>query len=273
MRTIELAGTQVPVIGQGTWHMGEDPSQRRAEVSALREGVDRGMWLIDSAEMYGEGGAEEVVGEAIEGMRDRVFLVSKVYPHNANRSGVVEACERSLKRLNTEVIDLYLLHWRGGYPLAETVAGFELLREQGKITRWGVSNFDVDDLEELADPACATNQVLYNPRSRGIEFDLLPWQQQHQLPLMAYSPVGQGGELLHHPALREIAERHNAAPAQVALAWSLREPGVIAIPKAVNIDHIRQNAEAAAIKLGQDDLDLIDSAFPPPGRKQTLSMI
>lgn len=273
MRTVELAGKLVPVIGQGTWHMGEDPGKRRAEVAALREGVERGMWLIDSAEMYGEGGAEEVVGEAIAGMRDRVFLVSKVYPHNGSRAGVAEACERSLKRMNVDAIDLYLLHWRGRYPLAETVEGFERLREQGKIKRWGVSNFDVDDLEELANPACATNQVLYNPQSRGIEFDLLPWQQQHQLPLMAYSPIGQGGELLHNPALGEIAERHSATTAQVALAWALRHPDLVAIPKAVSLDHVRQNAEAAAITLAQEDLELIDSAYAPPRRKQPLDMI
>ncbi|MAL97043.1 MAG: oxidoreductase [Alteromonadaceae bacterium] len=273
MRTIELAGTEVPVIGQGTWHMGEDTGRRRAEVAALREGVERGMWLIDTAEMYGEGAAEEVVGEAISGMRDRVFLVSKVYPHNASRSGVVDACERSLKRMNTDVIDLYLLHWRGQYPLAETVEGFERLREQGKIRRWGVSNFDVDDLEELANPACATNQVLYNAQTRGIEFDLLPWQQQHDLPLMAYSPIGQGGALLGHRVLQDIAQRHGATSAQVALAWLLREPGVIAIPKAVGSEHVRQNAEAAAVELTQEDLDLINSAFPPPGRKEPLAMI
>lgn len=273
MRAIELAGIQVPVVGQGTWHMGERSDLRKAEVSALREGVERGMWLIDTAEMYGEGGAEKVVGEAITGMRDRVFLVSKVYPHNASRKGVAEACERSLKRLKTDFIDLYLLHWRGQYPLKETVEGFEALRAQGKIKRWGVSNFDVDDLEELAEPSCATNQVLYNPQTRGIEFDLLPWQRQHHMPLMAYSPLGQGGKLLNHPALQEIAKHHNATPAQIVLAWSIREPGVIAIPKAVSPEHIRCNAEAAAIQLSADDLSQIDSAFPPPTRKRALEMI
>jgi diketogulonate reductase-like aldo/keto reductase len=273
MRTMELADVQVPVIGQGTWHMGEIPGRREAEVSALREGVERGMWLIDTAEMYGEGGAELVVGEAIAGMRDKVFLVSKVYPHNASRRGVAEACERSLKRLKTDVIDLYLLHWRGQYPLAETVEAFELLREQGKIKRWGVSNFDVGDLEELAEPACATNQVLYNPQARGVEFDLLPWQQKRGLPLMAYSPIGQGSDLLSHPVMTEVADRHSGTPAQIALAWLLREPGVIAIPKAVSPEHIRFNAEAAAINLSADDLTLIDSAFPRPARKQPLQMV
>lgn len=273
MRTIELAGVQVPVIGQGTWHMGERTSQRKEEVRALQYGIDQGLWLIDTAEMYGEGGAEEVVGEATAGLRERVFLVSKVYPHNASREGVIKACERSLKRMQTDVIDLYLLHWRGRYPLAETVEGFEALREQGKIKRWGVSNFDVNDLEELAEPACATNQVLYNPQARGIEFDLLPWQQEHGMPLMAYSPLGQGGDLLGHPVLREIADRHKATPSQIALAWLLRQPGVIAIPKAVNPEHIKQNAEAGAIELRDEDLEKMDCAFAPPRRKQSLDMI
>lgn len=273
MRTTELADVQVPVIGQGTWRMGEDRHQRKAEVSGLREGVEQGMWLIDTAEMYGEGGAEEVVGEAIAGMRDRVFLVSKVYPHNASRKGVAEACERSLKRMGTDIIDLYLLHWCGQYPLAETVAGFEALREQGKIRRWGVSNFDVDDLEELNEPACATNQVLYNLQTRGIEYDLLPWQQKRKLPLMAYSPLGQGGDLLRDPTLERIAERHGATPAQIALAWLLRQPEVIAIPKAAKPEHIRSNVEAAEIELASEDLELIDSAFPPPTGKQSLGMI
>src|SRR5690606_28447867 len=193
MRTLELAGRQVPVIGQGTWRMGEDQRQRSREVAALREGLEMGLTLIDTAEMYGEGGAEEVVGQAIAGHRDEVYLVSKVYPHNASRSGVVAACERSLRRLGCEYIDLYLLHWPGSYALQETVEGFEALRAQGKIGAWGVSNFDVDDLQALGEPACATNQVLYNPQARGIEFDLLPWQAGAGMPLMGYCPLGQGG--------------------------------------------------------------------------------
>ncbi len=273
MNSIELAGVQVPRIGQGTWRMGEDAAQRRAEVAALRLGIELGLTLIDSAEMYGEGGAEVVVGEAIAGQRDSVFLVSKVYPHNASRSGVAAACERSLQRLKTEVIDLYLLHWRGQYPLAETVEAFERLREQGKIKRWGVSNFDLADMQELDAPACATNQVLYNPEARGIEFDLLPWQQRQGMPLMAYCPLGQGGQLLRSPALREVAERHAVTPAQVALAWALREPGVIAIPKAVDSAHLHLNAEAAGLRLNAEDLAIIDAAYPPPAGKRHLQMV
>jgi diketogulonate reductase-like aldo/keto reductase len=276
MCTLELAGVQVPAIGQGTWRMGEDAGQRRQEVAALRQGVELGLRLIDTAEMYGEGGAEEVVGEAIAGLREQVFLVSKVYPHNASRRGVAAACERSLQRLKTERIDLYLLHWRGQYPLAETVAAFERLREQGKIGRWGVSNFDLDDLHELAElgvAGCATNQVLYNPQARGIEYDLLPWQQERRMPLMAYCPLGQGGQLLRQPALRQVAEARGVTPAQVALAWALRQPGLIAIPKAVDAAHLRLNAEAAALQLSAADLALIDAAYPAPTRKQPLAMV
>lgn len=273
MQTIQLGGTTVPRIGQGTWHMGEEAAQRQAEVRALREGLDIGMTLIDTAEMYAEGGAEEVVGEAIQGRRDEVYLVSKVYPHNASTQGVQAACERSLRRLGTDTIDLYLLHWRGEYPLSETVDAFERLREQGKILRWGVSNFDVDDLEELASPACATNQVLYNPEARGIEYDLIGWQAEQQMPLMAYCPIGQGGTLLRDTTLLRIADKHNATTAQVALAWVLRKPGVIAIPKAVNLDHLRQNAAADTLRLDADDLAQIDAAYPPPTRKHALEMI
>lgn len=273
MRTIELAGVQVPVVGQGTWRMGEDHRQRTREVAALREGLDLGLSLIDSAEMYGEGGAELVVGEAIAGRRDEVFLISKVYPHNASRDGVQAACERSLKRLGCERIDLYLLHWRGRYPLAETVEGFERLREQGKIGAWGVSNFDLDDLLELDQPDCRTNQVLYNLQARGVEYDLLPWQQQAGMPLMAYCPLSQAGALLHEPALREVAERHGRTPGQVALAWTIRQDGVIAIPKAVGSAHLRDNAAAASLTLHADDLALLDAAFPPPRRKQVLQMV
>ncbi len=273
MRHHSLADTSVSLIGQGTWRMGEDPSARRQEVAALQLGLDLGMNLIDSAEMYGEGGAEQVVGEAIAGRRDQVFLVSKVYPHNASRHGVVAACERSLKRLGTEHIDLYLLHWRGQYPLAETVEAFERLCEQGKIGRWGVSNFDVDDLEELDDPRCATNQVLYNPEARGIEFDLLPWSQAHTVPTMAYCPIAQGGKLLRHATLQAIADKHGVTPAQACLAWVLRQDGVIAIPKAVSPAHVRQNAAAAELRLDADDLRQIDQACPPPRRKQHLAMV
>ena len=274
MRTLTLAdGSEVPVIGQGTWHMGENPAERSREVAALRLGIELGMSLIDTAEMYGEGGAEEVVGEAIRNRRDRVFLVSKVYPHNANRRGVPEACERSLRRLGTDCIDLYLLHWRGQYPLAETVEAFERLREQGKIRRWGVSNFDLDDMHELGAPACAVNQVLYNPGERGIEFDLLPWCQARGMPIMAYCPLGQGGELLRHRAVVEVARRHGAQPAQVALAWALRQPGVLVIPKSSNPSHLRANASAAALELTPADLGILDGAFTPPTRPRPLQMV
>lgn len=274
MRSLKLAdGTVVPVIGQGTWHMGENPAERQNEVAALRLGIELGMTLIDTAEMYGEGGAEEVVGEAIRNRRERVFLVSKVYPHNASRSGVPEACERSLRRLGTECIDLYLLHWRGQYPLAETVEAFEQLKEQGKIRRWGVSNFDLDDMHELDSPACATNQVLYNPAERGIEYDLLPWCQAQGVPVMAYCPLGQGGDLLHHPAVISVARRHGAQPAQIALAWALRQPGLLVIPKSSTPAHLRSNASAADLELTAEDLHLLDEAFPPPTRRQALQMV
>lgn len=274
MRNLTLAdGTTVPVIGQGTWHMGEDPAARSREVAALRLGIELGMTLIDTAEMYAEGGAEEVVGEAIAGRRDQVFLVSKVYPHNASRQGVAQACERSLRRLGTDCLDLYLLHWRGQYPLAETVEAFERLKAAGKIRRWGVSNFDLDDMQELAEPACATNQVLYNPEERGIEFDLLPWCQAQRMPVMACCPLGQGGDLLRHSAVVEVARRLEAEPAQVVLAWALRQPGVIVIPKAARAEHLRANVGAAELRLGDDDLAVLDQAFPPPRRAQPLQMV
>ncbi|WP_342243575.1 aldo/keto reductase [Pseudomonas sp. OTU5201] len=265
-------GTRMPAIGQGTWHMGESRSERRREVAALRQGLELGLKLIDTAEMYADGGAEEVVGEAIAGLREQVFLVSKVYPWNASRNGTLLACERSLKRLGTDHLDLYLLHWRGEHPLEETVEAFERLREQGKIARWGVSNLDLDDLHEL--PAgCAANQVLYNPEARGIEFDLLPFQQQQGMPLMAYCPVGQGGKLLRNASVQEIARRHDASAAQVVLAWALRQPGVMVIPKAVDPLHLKQNAEAHRLQLNDDDLALIDHSFPPPRRKRSLEMV
>ncbi|MFY9960613.1 aldo/keto reductase [Pseudomonas sp.] len=273
MRTVKLADKNVPAIGQGTWYMGEDPGQRSREVTALQQGIELGLTLIDTAEMYAEGGAEEVVGQAIAGRREQIFVVSKVYPHNASLSGIPAACERSLKRLGTDFIDLYLLHWRGQYPLEETVEAFERLREAGKIGRWGVSNFDVDDLRELHNPDCAANQVLYNPAQRGIEFDLLPWSHQRQLPTMAYCPLAQAGRLLKHPTLIEIAERHGATPAQVSLAWVTRHDDVIAIPKAVEPEHVRLNAAAASLTLSSEDLRAIDRAFAVPTRKQHLAMV
>jgi diketogulonate reductase-like aldo/keto reductase len=270
-------GTAVPALGQGTWKMGEGQVSAAEEADSLRLGLDLGMRLIDTAEMYGEGAAERVVGQAIAGRRTEVFLVSKGYPHNASRAGVIAAADRSLQRLRVDVIDLYLLHWRGATPLAETVAGFEALRLSGKIRAWGVSNFDADDMAELArvpgGTGCATNQVLYNPGSRGVEFDLLPWCTGHRMPIMAYSPVGQGGRLLKSPALLAVARRHGKTPAQVAIAWGLRMAGVISIPKASNKAHVRENAEAAALQLTTQDCDEIDSAFPPPRRKQRLEML
>ena len=275
MRTLELAGKTVPVIGQGTWHMGERQDQRSAEIRALCQGIELGMNLIDTAEMYADGEAEKIVGEALVGQRDSVFVVSKVYPHNASRKGIPAACERSLGRLKTDYIDLYLLHWPGSYPLEETVEAFERLREEGKIGRWGVSNFDVADLLELNNPNCATNQVLYNPEDRGIEFDLLPWAEAQNLPIMAYCPIGQGqaGNLLHHPALHEVAARHNATPAQISLAWVLRRNNMIAIPKAVNPDHVKLNAAAAEMTLTAGDLAVLDRAWPIPTRKLPLAMV
>jgi diketogulonate reductase-like aldo/keto reductase len=276
MRTVRLPdGTEVAALGQGTWRIGEGQRTRKEEADALRLGIELGMTLIDTAEMYGEGTSEQVVADAIEGRREKVFVVTKVYPHNATRRGTAAACERSLKRLRTDRIDLYLLHWPGSAPLAETVGEFEKLRAAGKILRWGVSNFDTDDMAalEAVSGACATNQVLYNPEHRGIEFDLLPWCAQRAIPIMAYSPVGQAGRLLRSPALQAVAGRHGATPAQVAIAWSLRHPGIISIPKAGDAAHVRLNAAAAALALTPADLAEIDAAHPPPARKQSLAML
>jgi len=270
------SGETVPALGQGTWRMAETRSRRAAEIEALRLGIELGMTLIDTAEMYGEGAAEELVGEAVADCRERVFLVSKVYPHNASRRGVAEACARSLRRLGTDRIDLYLLHWRGGTPLAETVAGFEDLPRAGAIRHWGVSNFDVDDLEELmrvpAGAQCAANQVLYNVTRRGPDFDLVPWMAARRMPLMAYSPIEQG-RLPRSGILHDLARRHGASPFQIALAWLLAKPGTVAIPKAADPAHVRDNHRALAIALGPEDLAAIDAAFPPPARKRPLEMI
>src|SRR5439155_14455018 len=254
MKTLRLPdGNRVPVLGQGTWRMGESKRGRDSEVAALRLGIELGMTLIDTAEMYGDGGAEVVVADAIEGQRERVFVVTKVYPHNASRSRLPKACERSLKRLRIDAMDLYLLHWREKTPpLEETVETFEKLRSAGKIKRWGVSNFDVDDMEELFaienGRNCSVNQVLYNLEHREIEFDLLPWSQKNKIPIMAYSPVGHDRGLLENKTLTKLAKRHDATSAQIALAWVLRQPGVIAIPKASNEKHIRENARSIKIK-------------------------
>lgn len=269
-------GQAVPVMGQGTWRMGEGRLAPDKEADALRLGLDLGLTLIDTAEMYGNGGAEQVVAQAMAGRRDEVFLVSKVLPSNASHAGVMKACERSLRHLGTDRIDLYLLHWRGGVALEETVDAFEALVQSGKIRHWGVSNFDADDMEELRRlPTGAnvqTDQVLYNLTRRGIEFDLVPESARHGMPLMAYSPVEQG-RLAKDATLATIATRHGATPAQIALAWTIRQDGIIAIPKASRPEHVRENAEAAAIVLTEQDLSELDRAFPPPMRRQPLEMI
>ncbi len=274
MRTIALPdGTPIPVIGQGTWRFGEGERTPTEEADALRLGLDLGLTLIDTAEMYGDGASEQVVGTAIRGRRDEVFLVSKVYPQNASRKAMARSCAASLKRLGTDRLDLYLLHWRGSIPLAETVEALEQLVAEGKIRRWGVSNLDADDMAELGPGACATNQVLYNPQARGIEFDLLPWCAGRHIPVMAYSPVGQGGSLLSHPALREVADCHHTTPGTVAIAWSIRVSGVMAIPKASDPAHVKSNAAAAVLELTTGDIAAIDVAFPPPRRAVPLQML
>lgn len=277
MRTVTFpSGETVPVLGQGTWGMGEQARRAADEALALRLGLDLGMTLIDTAEMYGDGGAEEVVADAIAGRRNEVFLVSKVLPENAGRRRAVEACERSLRRLGTDRIDLYLLHWRGSVPLSETLEAFAELADAGKIRAWGVSNLDTDDMDELVGlpggSDCATNQVLYNLTRRGIEYDLLPWCQKHRIPLMAYSPIEQG-RMLGHPALKTIAARHNATPAQIALAWLLRQPDVLVIPKTTNPAHVQENRAALDLALTGQDLADLDKAFPPPARKRPLEML
>jgi diketogulonate reductase-like aldo/keto reductase len=255
--------------------MGEDARRRKQEIAALRAGVDLGMTLIDTAEMYGDGGAETLIGEALQGVRDQVFLVSKVYPHNAGRGRIERACEASLRRLKTDRLDLYLLHWRGSVPLAETVEGLEALVAAGKIRRWGVSNLDGADMDELiraGGETCAANQILYNVTERGAEFDLLPRLKDRRIPIMAYSPVGQG-RLPRSPALSAVAARHGATVFQIALAWVLRDPTVIAIPKAVDEAHLKDNRRALDLTLAPEDLSAIDADFPPPSRKSRLAML
>jgi diketogulonate reductase-like aldo/keto reductase len=275
VRTLSLPSDEaIPALGQGTWHMAEDPRRRKEEIGALRFGIDLGMTLIDTAEMYADGAAEQLVGEAIEGFRDDVFLVSKVLPHHATVRGTIEACERSLARLGVDELDLYLLHWRGAVPLEETLEAFDTLVGAGKIRNWGVSNFDLPDMEELVNlpegSSVSTDQVLYNLEHRGIEFDLLPWCKRGQVPIMAYSPIEQG-ELLRHPVLTSVAARHEATPAQAALAWVLRHQNVCAIPRATKSLHVRENRGALDIRLSAADLAELDRAFPPPTRKQPLA--
>ncbi len=270
-----LLGGEVSSLGQGTWQMGDRASDKPRELAALRRGIDLGLTLIDTAEIYGDGASERLVGEAVGGQRDRVVLVSKVHPRNAGLKAMRRSCEASLARLGTDRLDLYLLHWRGTVPLAETVDAFERLAADGKILRWGVSNFDRRDMEQLAaagGQGCATNQILYNPTRRGPEFDLLPWMADRRMPVMAYSPVEQG-RLPDGGAVGAIAKRHGATVAQVFLAFTTRSGGVVAIPKASKVDHVEDNRAAADLRLDSDDLAALDRQFPPPTRKQPLEMI
>ena len=268
MQTVTLpSGEKVPALGMGTWMLGDNRARRAEEITTLQRGIDLGMTLIDTAEMYGEGDSEKLVGEAIKGRRAEVFLVSKVYPHNAGGRALMSACERSLQRLGVDCLDLYLLHWRGRFPLSETIEGFEKLRAQGKIRHWGVSNLDPDDMEELytqpGGNAVATNQVLYNLTRRGIEWDLLPWCQQRKIPLMAYSPIEQA-RLLSHPGLCKLATRLGMQPATLALAWLLQREDVIVIPRTSNRPHLEENHAALEIRLDAASLAELDRLFPPP---------
>lgn len=273
MRFLELpGGDKIPALGLGTWMMGEDPNAARDEIAALRLGLDLGMTLVDTAEMYGNGGAEEVVRATIAGRRDTAFLVSKVLPQNASRSGTIKACEASLKRLATDRLDLYLLHWRGSVPLAETVAAFEMLKSAGKIRHWGVSNFALKDMAALNGAAAATNQVLYNLSRRGIEWDLLPWCRERGIPVMAYSPIEQG-RLLRNKTLGKLAKDRGCTPAQLALAWVLSREGVVAIPKATTLDHVRENRAALDLALSPTELAALDASFPPPRHAMPLEML
>jgi diketogulonate reductase-like aldo/keto reductase len=276
-------GTSVPVLGQGTWEIGDDPRTADAEQAALSRGLDLGLSLIDTAELYGNGKSERLVGEVIRGRRDEVFLVSKVRPENAGEMSMMLACEKSLERLGVDRLDLYLLHWESRFPMEEIIAGFEELIDEGMIARWGVSNLDLKTMDRIealdGGIACQTDQVLYHLGSRGIEFDLLPWAQDRNMPLMAYSPLGRGGHarqgagLLEHPALVEIADRHDVSTAQIALAAVLRQEGIIAIPKASTVAHVEANAAALEIELDAEDMAVLDRAFPSPTIAQPLDII
>jgi diketogulonate reductase-like aldo/keto reductase len=270
------SGETMPAFGQGTWHMGESRNRFAGEAAALRLGIELGMSLIDTAEMYGNGVAEEIVAEAVGGERDKLFIVSKVLPYNASRQGTIEACERSLRRLKTDRIDLYLLHWRGSHPFAETLAGFERLQRDGKIRHHGVSNFDAGDMKEWTalggGAGVASNQILYNLTRRGPEWEVIPWCRERNISIMAYSPIEQG-RMLGHNALLEVASRHGGTPAQVALAWLLRQDGMIVIPKASRPEHVRENMGALDLMLTGDDLAVLDRAFPPPKGRTSLGML
>lgn len=268
-------GTKLPALGQGTWFMGESSSQQQQEISALKLGIEHGLTLIDTAEMYADGGAEIVVGKAIKDVRDKIFLVSKVLPSNASYQKTLQACHNSLKRLQTDYLDMYLLHWRGSVPLTETFDALQTLVEQGKIKRWGVSNFDLDDLLEVESYVeqrqIMTNQVLYNLSRRGIEFDLLPWSRKKSLPIMAYSPI-ERGRLLTHQALIDMATQYQVSPAQIALAWVLQKENIIAIPKASSTTHVVDNIKSLDISLSAEDLIILDKTFPDPKHKIPLEM-
>ena len=270
------SGERVPQLGQGTWGMGESLRKRKEEIAALRLGIDLGLTLIDTAEMYGDGIAEEIVAEAVEGRRDECFIVSKVLPENSTRAGTIAACERSLGRLKTDWIDLYLLHWRGRPRLEETLSGFEALKDAGAIRYWGISNFDVKDMVELyalaGGTTSATDQVLYNLRRRGIEAGLLPWCRDRGIPIMAYAPIEQG-RLLRDRVLTAVAIRHRATTAQIALAWVLRQRDMMVIPKAATLGHVRENRAALDIRLTDQDLGELDRAFPPPKRPRPLELL
>lgn len=262
---------QVCVLGQGTWNMGRNPLKRKEEAAALLAGIELGMTMIDTAEMYDN---EEFIGKTIKGIRDKVFLVSKVHPENADHSGTIRACENSLRRLNSDYLDLYLLHWKSHYPLWETVDAMNELQRSGKIGLWGVSNIDLPDMEEIdsmpGGSACDANQVLYNLQERGVEYDLIPWAQRYEMSVIAYSPFGEG-RLLKHPILQKIAGKHEATAAQIALAWTIRQPGVMAIPKAATVSHVQDNFKSLSIQLDAEDLKELDRAFPPPARKIPLA--
>lgn len=274
-------GAELPALGLGTWRMGESASRAASEIAAVRLALDIGYRVIDTAEMYGAGGSESVVGRALADAmraglgRDEVFIVSKALPEHADTAGLVAACEASLRRLGVDHLDLFLLHWRGGVPLTDTIDGFEILQRRGWVRHWGVSNFDLDDMRDLFDvpggAACSANQVWYSLSQRGVEFDLLPWQRVHQVPLMAYSPIDQGA-LVDRPGLRGVAARHSVTPAQVALAWLVAQPGVLVIPKAVSAVHLRHNWQAGHLRLTETDLAELDIQFPPPTRKRALAM-
>lgn len=277
VRTVKLpSGEEIAALGQGTWGWAEDASRREDELAALRLGLDLGMTLVDTAEMYADGAAEELVGEGISGRRDEVFLVSKVLPSNATRRGTIEACERSLGRLGTDRLDLYLLHWRGGVPLEETLEAFDELTSDGKIQHWGVSNFDASDMEELENlsggSSVQTDQVLYNLTRRSVEYDLLPWCRERGIPMMAYAPIEQG-RMLGDETIQNVADRHDATPAQIAVAWLLRQDGLNVIPRAGTEEHVRENRAALDLELTEEDLTELDDAFPPPTGKRPLEIL